>query len=147
MSKRDKSYVIFIFFTNFYISKTKLWFFYSIVPGPDRSTNPSDFMMLCMIVIVGLIMYALRPQSLRNSREGAKNRDDDPVSKTFITCKFIINYNVLFIFKLFYRVLMVNHQCRRRQWIETEWYYNLGLDLPQVRKFWVIKCCTKFDLM
>jgi hypothetical protein len=50
----------------------------SRLPGPGNASSESDFMMVCLFAIVGMLLYALRPKSLRQSEDGAKSRDSDP---------------------------------------------------------------------
>lgn len=53
-----------------------------IVPGPGNAPNEiNDFrMMIFLFAIVGMLLFALRPNSLRQSENGSKTRDSDPVS-------------------------------------------------------------------
>lgn len=47
------------------------------VPGPpNATTNNNDFFMLFLITMIGMILYALRPNSLRQPEAGKSINDD-----------------------------------------------------------------------
>ncbi|OXU24110.1 small integral membrane protein 14 [Nasonia vitripennis] len=54
----------------------------SRLPGPGNTPNEvNDFrMMIFLFAIVGMLLYALRPNSLRQSENGSKTRDSGPGS-------------------------------------------------------------------
>lgn len=56
--------------------------FQSVVPGPGNGENDNGFMMVALFAVIGMLLYALRPRSLRQSEDGAKARDSDSVSTT-----------------------------------------------------------------
>lgn len=52
----------------------------SRLPGPANASNDSGFMMMCLFAVFGMLLYVLRPNSLRQSIDSAKARDSDPGS-------------------------------------------------------------------
>ncbi|XP_011502044.1 PREDICTED: small integral membrane protein 14 [Ceratosolen solmsi marchali] len=51
----------------------------SRLPDPANISNDSRFMMVCLFAIFGMLLYALRPNSLRQL-DSTKARDSDPDS-------------------------------------------------------------------
>ncbi|KAJ8674884.1 hypothetical protein QAD02_010670 [Eretmocerus hayati] len=47
------------------------------LPVPGNALNEGDFMMVCMMAVVGFMLYYMRPKSLRQSEGADKGADRD----------------------------------------------------------------------
>ncbi|KAL7302969.1 small integral membrane protein 14 isoform X2 [Trichogramma pretiosum] len=62
-----------------YCSDTECWSL-SRLPGPavdSDNSESNDFFMLCFFTIIGLLLYAFRPQSARKLDKEFANRNSD----------------------------------------------------------------------